>query len=60
MLLDVQHGQLSFTKGFITAEIMLSLSRTLNRGQLNLDCFEFWQPTSQLLALDVCLFDAFA
>ncbi|ENM5907468.1 DUF645 family protein [Vibrio mimicus] len=59
-MLDVQHGQLSFTKGFITAEIMLSLSRTLNRGQLNLDCFEFWQPTSQLLSLDVCLFDAFA
>ncbi|HDV5287830.1 TPA: DUF645 family protein [Vibrio cholerae] len=59
-MLDVQHGQLSFTKGFITAEIMLSLSRTLNRGQLNLDCFEFWQPTSQLLSLDVCLCDAFA
>ncbi|KQB08025.1 hypothetical protein XV94_16695 [Vibrio metoecus] len=29
-------------------------------GQLNLDRFEFWLPTSQLLALDVCLFDAFA
>nr|WP_238787936.1 DUF645 family protein [Vibrio navarrensis] len=27
---------------------MLSLSRTLNHGQLNLDRFEFWQPTSQL------------
>ncbi|EGR2424324.1 DUF645 family protein, partial [Vibrio cholerae] len=27
-------------------------------GQLNLDRFEFWLPTSQLLALDVCLFDA--
>ncbi|ELT7571724.1 DUF645 family protein, partial [Vibrio cholerae] len=25
-----------------------------------LDRFEFWQPTSQLLALDVCLCDAFA
>ncbi|WP_262361617.1 DUF645 family protein, partial [Vibrio cholerae] len=24
-----------------------------------LDRFEFWQPTSQLLVLDVCLFDAF-
>ncbi|ENM5872001.1 DUF645 family protein, partial [Vibrio mimicus] len=23
-----------------------SLSRTLNHGQLNLDRFEFWQPTS--------------
>ncbi|ENM3879608.1 DUF645 family protein [Vibrio cholerae] len=44
----------------IIAEVMLSLSRTLNRGQLNLDRFEFWQPTSQLLVLDVCLFDAFA
>ncbi|EGR5155570.1 DUF645 family protein [Vibrio cholerae] len=42
------------------AESVLSLSRTLNRGQLNVDCFEFWQPTSQLLALDVCLSDAFA
>ncbi|EJL6629918.1 DUF645 family protein [Vibrio cholerae] len=29
-------------------------------GQLNLDRFEYWQPTSQLLALDVCLLDAFA
>ncbi|MFA0882599.1 DUF645 family protein, partial [Vibrio cholerae] len=46
MLSDVQHGQLRFTKGFITAEIMLSLSQTLNHGQLNLDRFEFWQPTS--------------
>ncbi|EHY0954880.1 DUF645 family protein [Vibrio cholerae] len=60
MLSDVQHGQLRFTKGFITAEIMLSLSQTLNHGQLNLERFEFWQPTSQLLALDVCLCDAFA
>ncbi|HFC9440988.1 DUF645 family protein [Vibrio paracholerae] len=42
------------------AEIMLSLSRTLNRGQLNLDRFEFWQLVSQLLALDVCLLDVFA
>ncbi|EJL6604621.1 DUF645 family protein [Vibrio cholerae] len=41
MLSDIQHGQLSFTKGFITAEIMLSLSRILNRGQLNLDRFKF-------------------
>ncbi|EMO0961334.1 DUF645 family protein, partial [Vibrio cholerae] len=23
--------------------------------QLSLDRFKFWQPTSQLLALDVCL-----
>ncbi|EGR4192349.1 DUF645 family protein [Vibrio cholerae] len=60
MLLDVQRGQLNFTKGCIIAVILLSLSWTLNRGQLNLDRFEFWQPTSQLLALDVCLCDAFA
>ncbi|TQP31710.1 DUF645 family protein [Vibrio cholerae] len=60
MLSDVQHCQFSFTKGFITAEIMLSLSRTFNRGQLSLERFEFWQPTSQLLVLDVCLLDAFA
>ncbi|HAS4543480.1 TPA: DUF645 family protein [Vibrio cholerae] len=46
--LDVQHGQLSFTKGCIIAVILLSLSRTLNRGQLSLDSFEFWLPTSQL------------
>ncbi|EGR0495319.1 MULTISPECIES: DUF645 family protein [Vibrio] len=60
MLSDVQHDQFSFTKGCIIAEIMLSLSRTLNRGQLNLDRFEFWLLTSQLFVLDVCLFDAFA
>ncbi|WP_462056415.1 DUF645 family protein [Vibrio cholerae] len=60
MLLDVQRGQLSFTKYSIIAVIWLSLSRTLNRGQLSLECFEFWQPTSQLLVLDVCLIDAFA
>ncbi|EKF9771352.1 DUF645 family protein [Vibrio cholerae] len=29
-------------------------------GQLNLDRFKVWQPTSQLLAWDVCLLDAFA
>ncbi|ENM5744193.1 DUF645 family protein [Vibrio metoecus] len=59
-MLDVQRGQLNFTKGYIIAEIMLPLSRTLNRGQLNLDHFKFWQSTSQLLALDVSLCDAFA
>ncbi|EPC4930580.1 DUF645 family protein [Vibrio cholerae] len=31
-----------FHKGCIIAVILLSLSRTLNRGQLNLDRFEFW------------------
>ncbi|EKF9408460.1 DUF645 family protein [Vibrio cholerae] len=60
MLLDVPLGKFGFTKGCIIAVIWFSLSRTLNRGQLNLDRFEFWQPTSQLLALDVCLCDAFA
>ncbi|QKU58136.1 DUF645 family protein [Vibrio cholerae] len=49
-----------FHKGCIIAVIWFSLSRTLKRGQLNLDRFEFWQLTSQLLVLDVCLFDAFA
>ncbi|EOW9103746.1 TPA: DUF645 family protein [Vibrio cholerae] len=60
MLLDVQRGQFSFTKCCIIAVIWLSLSRTLNRGQLSLERFEFWHPTSQLLVLDVCLLDAFA
>ncbi|AOW85084.1 DUF645 family protein [Vibrio cholerae] len=60
MLLDVQHGQFGFIKGCIIAVIWLSLSRTLNRGQLNLDRFKFWLPTSQLLVLDVRLLDAFA
>ncbi|RNE57765.1 DUF645 family protein [Vibrio cholerae] len=59
-MLDVLLGKFGFTKGSIIAVILLSLSRTLNRGQLSLECFEFWQPTSQLLVLDVCLLDAFA
>ncbi|EKF9814133.1 DUF645 family protein [Vibrio cholerae] len=42
------------------AERVLSLSRTLNRGQLSLKRFRFWQLTSQLLALDVCLCDVSA
>ncbi|PAR26447.1 DUF645 family protein [Vibrio metoecus] len=33
---------LGFTKDSIIAVSLLSLSRTLNRGQLNLDRFEFW------------------
>ncbi|HGS4646310.1 TPA: DUF645 family protein, partial [Vibrio cholerae] len=49
MLLDVQRGQLNFTKSCIIAVIWFSLSWTLNRGQLSLERFEFWQPTSQLL-----------
>ncbi|RND30236.1 DUF645 family protein, partial [Vibrio cholerae] len=56
----VQHSKFCFTKGCIIAVLWLSLSRILNRGQLNLDRIEFWQPTSQLLALDVSLLDAFA
>ncbi|EGQ9437347.1 DUF645 family protein [Vibrio cholerae] len=48
-----------FTNGCIITVIWLSLSLTLNRGQLNLDHFKFWLPTSQLLALDVCLSNAF-
>ncbi|EPY9865954.1 TPA: DUF645 family protein [Vibrio cholerae] len=59
-MLDVQHSKFGFTKGCIIAVIWLCLSRTLNRGQLNLDGFEFWPSTSQLLALDVCLRDTFS
>ncbi|ENS5608788.1 DUF645 family protein [Vibrio mimicus] len=59
MLLNAPHGNFGFTKGCIIAVIWFSLSRTLNRGQLNFVRFKFWQLTSQLLALDVCLFDAF-
>ncbi|EGQ9502956.1 DUF645 family protein [Vibrio cholerae] len=60
MLSDIQHGKFGFIKGCIIVVIWFSLSRTLNCGQLNLDRFAFWLPTSQLLALDVCLCDAFA
>ncbi|EHP3509319.1 TPA: DUF645 family protein [Vibrio cholerae] len=59
-MLDVPLGKFGFTKGCIIAVILHSLSRTLNCGQLSLDRFKFWQPTSQLLALDACLCDAFA
>ncbi|WP_080372067.1 DUF645 family protein, partial [Vibrio cholerae] len=31
-----------FTKCCIIAVILLSLSRTINSGQLNLDRFKFW------------------
>ncbi|EOX3299401.1 DUF645 domain-containing protein [Vibrio cholerae] len=60
MLLDAQLGKFGFTKSCIVAEIALSLSENSVSGQLNLDRCEFWQLTSQLLALDVCLSDAFA
>ncbi|ENM5740381.1 DUF645 family protein [Vibrio mimicus] len=60
MLLDAQHSKFGFTKGCLIAVIWFSLSRALNRGQLSLDRFRFWQPASQLLALDVCLCDASA
>ncbi|ENM5883553.1 DUF645 family protein [Vibrio metoecus] len=60
MLLDAQLGKFGFTKGCIIAESVFLCRGLLNRGQLSLECFEFWQPTSQLLALDVCLSDAFA
>ncbi|EKF9989453.1 DUF645 family protein [Vibrio cholerae] len=59
-MLDVPLGKFGFTKGCIIAVILHSLSRILNCGQLSLDRFKFWQPTSQLLALDVCLSYAFA
>ncbi|ENM3818541.1 DUF645 family protein [Vibrio cholerae] len=47
-MLDVQHSKFGFSKSCIVAVLWLSLSRTLNRGQLSLDRFEFWSPTSQL------------
>ncbi|EJL6742595.1 DUF645 family protein [Vibrio cholerae] len=59
-MLGAQHSKFGFTKGGIIALFWLSLSRILNRGQLSLDRFRFWQSASQLLALDVCLSDAFA
>ncbi|EOW9364664.1 DUF645 family protein [Vibrio cholerae] len=59
-MLDAPHGKFGFTNGCIIAESEFPLSRTLNRGQLDLDRCEFWELTSQLLALDVCLSDAFA
>ncbi|HAS3366879.1 TPA: DUF645 family protein, partial [Vibrio cholerae] len=40
MLLDFPHGQFGFTNSCIIAVIWLSLSPTLNRGQLNLDRFK--------------------
>ncbi|ENM5883436.1 DUF645 family protein [Vibrio metoecus] len=60
MSLDTEHWQLGFTNSFIIAETVLSLSRILNRGQLNLDRFKFWLSTSQLFVLDLSLRDAFA
>ncbi|PAS27146.1 DUF645 domain-containing protein [Vibrio cholerae] len=59
-MLDVPLRKFGFTKGCILAVIWFSLSRTLNCGQLSLGRFEFWLPTSQLLALDMCLCDASA
>ncbi|MGG6332180.1 DUF645 family protein, partial [Vibrio cholerae] len=56
-MLDIPHRKFGLIKGCIIAVILLSLSRTLNRSQLRLDRFRFCQPTSQLLALDVCLSD---
>ncbi|WP_414930248.1 DUF645 family protein [Vibrio mimicus] len=44
MLLDFSHGKFAFTKGCIIAVILLSLSRTLNRGQLNLIVLSFGSP----------------
>ncbi|WOQ88745.1 DUF645 family protein [Vibrio cholerae] len=61
-MLDAPHGKFGFTKAASSLKVCF-LCRgggTLKRGQLNLDRFEFWQPTSQHLALDVCLCDAFA
>ncbi|MEH0390423.1 DUF645 family protein [Vibrio mimicus] len=59
-MLDVQHSKFGFIKGCIISVIWLSLLWTLNRGQLSLDRFNFWQTASQLLVFDMCLFDAFS
>ncbi|EGQ9613368.1 DUF645 family protein [Vibrio cholerae] len=59
MLLDAQLGKFGFTKATSSLKVFFFVG-ALNRGQLNVDRFEFWLPTSQLLALDVCLCDAFA
>ncbi|WOQ88396.1 DUF645 family protein [Vibrio cholerae] len=59
MLLDAPHGKFGFTKAASSLQVCFLCRGTLNRGQLSLDRFEFWLPTSQLLALDVCLSDAF-
>ncbi|HDI3238740.1 DUF645 family protein [Vibrio cholerae] len=40
-MLDVPQSKFVFTKGCIIAVILLSLSQTLNRGQLSLDRFKF-------------------
>ncbi|EJL6488997.1 DUF645 family protein [Vibrio cholerae] len=54
--MDVQYSKSGFTKSCIIAVILHSLSLTLNRGQLSLDRFEFWQPISQLWRwMCVCL-----
>ncbi|EHP5030982.1 DUF645 family protein [Vibrio cholerae] len=50
MLSDAPHGKFSITKAASSLKLFF-----LCRGLLT-----FWQPTSQLLALDVCLRDAFA
>uniref|UniRef100_UPI0006ACD0F7 DUF645 family protein n=1 Tax=Vibrio cholerae TaxID=666 RepID=UPI0006ACD0F7 len=52
-MLDVPHSKFGFTKGCIITVIWFSLSRTLKRGQLNLDRFagvihfeeNAWNPT---------------
>ncbi|EGR2798405.1 DUF645 family protein [Vibrio navarrensis] len=40
-VLNAPHGKFGFTKVCIIAVICFSLSRTLSRGQLSLDRFEF-------------------
>ncbi|WP_277208551.1 DUF645 family protein [Vibrio misgurnus] len=47
-----QKQQYRFRLAFFVGKLVI--------GQLNLDRFEFWQPTSQRLMLDVCLLDDFA
>ncbi|EJE4200767.1 DUF645 family protein [Vibrio cholerae] len=56
MLSDVQHGQFGFTKGFITAEIMLSLPLTLTVLNLTMIVLSFSRQRHSFLCWTcVCL-----
>ncbi|TXX58142.1 DUF645 family protein [Vibrio cholerae] len=57
--MNVQFGQLGFTKATSSLKSCFFVGNAVS-GQFNLERCKFWQLTSQLLALDVCLSDAFA
>ncbi|EGQ7691962.1 DUF645 family protein [Vibrio cholerae] len=56
--MDAQHWKFGFTRHHCCERAFFFVDSVSD--QLNLDRFEFWLPTSQLLALDVCLFHVFA